>query len=37
MGKKEKRQAMYRRGLEAFSAWLSGLNPPLPRPEAALV
>lgn len=32
MGKKEKRQAMYRRGLEAFSAWLSGLNPSLPRP-----
>lgn len=24
-------------GPEAFSAWLSGLNPPLPRPEAALV
>ena len=37
MGKKEKRQAMYRRGLEAFSAWLSGLNPSLPSPKAALV
>ncbi len=30
MGKKEKRQAMYRRGLEAFSGWLSALRPPLP-------
>jgi len=30
MGKKEKRQAMYRRGLEAFAGWLSALRPPLP-------
>jgi len=29
-GKKEKRQAMYRRGLEAFAQWLSALKPPLP-------
>jgi len=29
-GKKEKRQAMYRRGLEAFAHWLSALKPPLP-------
>ena len=29
-GKKEKRQAMYRRGLTAFSGWLSALKPPLP-------
>jgi methylenetetrahydrofolate--tRNA-(uracil-5-)-methyltransferase len=29
-GKKEKRQAMYRRGLTAFSEWLSALKPPLP-------
>ncbi len=28
--KKEKRQAMYRRGLEAFAQWLSTLKPPLP-------
>jgi methylenetetrahydrofolate--tRNA-(uracil-5-)-methyltransferase len=28
-GKKEKRQAMYRRGLEAFAQWLSALKPPL--------
>lgn len=27
MGKKEKRQAMYRRGLEAFSEWLFSLMP----------
>jgi len=29
-GKKERRQAMYRRGLEAFAQWLSALKPPLP-------
>jgi methylenetetrahydrofolate--tRNA-(uracil-5-)-methyltransferase len=29
-GKKEKRQAMYRRGLEAFAQWLSALKLPLP-------
>ena len=29
-GKKKKRQAMYRRGLEAFAQWLSALKPPLP-------
>jgi methylenetetrahydrofolate--tRNA-(uracil-5-)-methyltransferase len=29
-GKKEKRQAMYRRGLVAFAQWLSALKPPLP-------
>jgi methylenetetrahydrofolate--tRNA-(uracil-5-)-methyltransferase len=29
-GKREKRQAMYRRGLEAFAQWLSALKPPLP-------
>jgi methylenetetrahydrofolate--tRNA-(uracil-5-)-methyltransferase len=29
-GKKEKRQAMYRRGLEAFAQWLSALKPSLP-------
>ncbi|MEN2983181.1 MAG: methylenetetrahydrofolate--tRNA-(uracil(54)-C(5))-methyltransferase (FADH(2)-oxidizing) TrmFO [Thermus sp.] len=30
MGKREKREAMYRRGLEALAAWLSALRPPLP-------
>ncbi|GAA6732397.1 methylenetetrahydrofolate--tRNA-(uracil(54)-C(5))-methyltransferase (FADH(2)-oxidizing) TrmFO [Thermus sp. 93170] len=30
MGKKEKREAMFRRGLEAFEGWLAALNPPLP-------
>jgi methylenetetrahydrofolate--tRNA-(uracil-5-)-methyltransferase len=29
-GRKERRQAMYRRGLEAFAQWLSALKPPLP-------
>jgi len=36
MGKREKREAMYRRGLLAFARWLQALEPSLPgaRPLA---
>ncbi|TBH20700.1 methylenetetrahydrofolate--tRNA-(uracil(54)-C(5))-methyltransferase (FADH(2)-oxidizing) TrmFO [Thermus thermamylovorans] len=36
LGKREKREAMYRRGLLAFARWLQALEPPLPgaRPLA---
>ncbi|GAA6762950.1 methylenetetrahydrofolate--tRNA-(uracil(54)-C(5))-methyltransferase (FADH(2)-oxidizing) TrmFO [Thermus hydrothermalis] len=35
MGKKEKREAMFRRGLKAFEDWLAALNPPLPAKAPA--
>ncbi|GLV47676.1 methylenetetrahydrofolate--tRNA-(uracil-5-)-methyltransferase TrmFO [Thermus sp. LT1-2-5] len=35
MGKREKREAMYQRGLAAFALWLDALTPPLPAKAPA--
>lgn len=36
MGKREKREAMYQRGLQAFQDWLAGLKPPVPGAQGVL-